>query len=88
MSTFHTRGDVFVILYFLLALFWTSAILYILGLAIGIFTYEHQETAIVYEEKQEVETSEQSQPQPQKHQQYEQEYQYEETPQLNMKSMF
>jgi predicted membrane protein len=89
VSTFHTRGDVFVILYVLLALFWASAILYLLGLAIGIFTYEHQEITIVYEEKQEVASDEQLQPQLQKQKQSEQqEYQYEEIPRANMKSMF
>ena len=74
------------LLYFLLALFWASAILYLFGLAIGIFTYEHQETTIIYEEKQEVESGELSQQQ--KHKQFEQQqYRYEETQRVNMESM-
>lgn len=67
---------------FLIALFWASAALYIIGLAMGIFTFKHSETHIVYNEKlEEIESESQGQSQ-------QLDSQYEEINRVNMNGMF
>lgn len=68
--------------YFILALFWACAALYIIGLVMGIFKYEHKETTIYYEES----AQQEEQDAPVHQQQLEQSY--KETKRVNMESMF
>ena len=57
--------DAVVVWYVILALFWTSAIIYIIGLAMGIFQYEQTHVEIQFDEEHEEQvTSVQQEQQP------------------------
>lgn len=66
------------LLTFFVALFWAAAILYIIGLGMGIFTFKASETQITYME--DIEQNDEQQEQ--------QEKKYEEPARVNMNSMF